>query len=565
MSTVSVRESPDRAVELGRRVAAARRDAGFTQAALARRIGTSLWTVERMERGESDPSPHVRAVAAATGEREAFFELPGAESVAAGEAEGGHAEERRRRLRLPATRSATSGRKVVLGTIVVLVLVRLFSEKLHVLPKIATFVDIPLFLLLVAVAAGHGKGALRSRTPFFVLSMVFVAIAVLSTLANVERVAAAPVLVFVYGFLAPVVFYWAAYRLWPPGEARALSRLIVRLGLLQFAVVALINLPRFAASGDPDDISGTFGENAYQLVFFLILFATLVAGIATYEPRRLTARAAPLLIAVAFGIIFLAQYRTLLLTTAMCVLVAGAMLATTRGRGTLVASIVLVSFVGALGYVATRYPITKFTPTIEALRADPGFFVSARLRVAGDLGDLYTDEPHYIVVGTGPGTYSSRAWRTFAQVNSTSKSDVAGPYVRLLTGGRGYTTDVSDRYVLPRLRGEAVLGSYALTHPLSSYIALAAETGLLGLLLLTGVYGAATFGAASMALRTMRAAKPGDALPALLLATTISFTVLLQMAVFENWLEVMRVTVPTWILLGVATKEYRAREQQATR
>jgi hypothetical protein len=35
--------------------------------------------------------------------------------------------------------------------------------------------------------------------------------------------------------------------------------------------------------------------------------------------------------------------------------------------------------------------------------------------------------------------------------------------------------------------------------------------------------------------------------------------VLLQMGFLENWLEVARVTFPTWILLAVATKEFRAR------
>ena len=44
-------------------------------------------------------------------------------------------------------------------------------------------------------------------------------LAIASAVVNADRVAPAPVLVFIYGFLAPLAVYAAVYRIWPPGNA----------------------------------------------------------------------------------------------------------------------------------------------------------------------------------------------------------------------------------------------------------------------------------------------------------------------------------------------------------
>src|SRR4029453_16232848 len=91
----------------------------------------------------------------------------------------------------------------------------------------------------------------------------------MSTLANASRVETAPVLVFVYGFLGPFGVFLAVSRLWPVGAAILLARLIVALGVVQLVVVVLLDLPRLLATGNPDEISGTFAENPDRLAFLL--------------------------------------------------------------------------------------------------------------------------------------------------------------------------------------------------------------------------------------------------------------------------------------------------------
>lgn len=552
-------------VRIGELIAQARRNLGLTQAQLADKIGTSLWTVENLEQGRGELDRHLSSIARATFKPERWFVRNGADKAGLTETTNGEAIVAAPAGPAPALSVPPpvwgTGRRLILGSIALLVLVRFLTEGVPFLPRFGNFADVLVFLVLVAVAIGRRPDlpSELTKAPFIAPVLLFLCLCVLSALINLSRVAPGPVLLFLYGFLGPLGIYYATGRLWPVGSTRSLSRLLVYLGVAQFAAVLFIDLPRFISTRNPDVIGGTFGYNPYQLVVFLILFASLVAGIATFEPSRLTARLAPLLIGAAFLVIFLAQYRALLVTTALSALAVGFLLRS-RGRGLLVGSLVVVAFIGALTYVSTRFPITKYQPAVSALRSHPGSLASPRLAAADDVLKLYGDDPLFIITGTGPGTYSSRAWRTFALIPSTSKSDSASGYVSALTGGHGYHTDVSDRYILPRYEhAPAILGSRILSQPFSSYLALLAEVGLGGFLLVVGLYVGGLYRASRLLRATIRAAVPDDPLPAILLACAISFFVLLQIAVLENWWETARVTFPAWMLLAIGEKEFKAR------
>ncbi len=540
------------------RIAAARRDASLTQRDLADRIGATVWTIDELEGGRLDPKGFVAAIESATSKPGGWLLETGKRVVESGPTDPEDAISR------SLTTTERFDRNVVLGVFTTLVTVRFFTETIGFLPSAGNFVDVlllPVLLAIVAVRpATHSPLALE-RSPYVVPALIFAGLCVASIVVNTSRVAPAPALLFVYGFLGPLVFYYATYRLWPTSQALALSRTIVVLGVLQFVVIGFFDLPTFLASRNPDDIVGTFGGNAYQLVFFLLVFAALVAGISTLETSRTVARFAIPIFGATFLVIFLAQYRALLIFSALAVLLIGFMLSAARGRGFVVGATVVIAFIAALGYVSAKYPTFKFAPTIEAVREDPMSFVTARFDPGRDVISLYGDDPLFVVTGTGPGTYSSRAWRTFAEVGKASASEgAAQPYATALTGGKAYRTDVSDRYVIPRLEtAPIVLGSAAVTSPFSSYVALLAEVGVLGLVLMVVIYLRALFEAGRMAHASIRSATRHDSLPALALATTVAFFLLLQTAFLENWWEVARATVPSWMMLAVCAKEFAAR------
>lgn len=549
----------DASARIGERIALARREAGLTQKELATRINVPLWTIDRLEGGTGNFFRHRHSIAAATGRSPAWFEPEAA--VDPGHPALSPAPRRSRHRALTLAIRGASGRHVVLASLALLVVIRFFTEVVHVIPRAGNFIDIPIFVVLAiaAMARPRHKGrAISFAGPVF----LFLGLCTMSVVLNPSRVEPGPVLVFLYGFLAPIGVYAAVYRLWPAGNAIAMSRLLVALGVIQLVVVAAIDVPRFITTNNPDVVSGTFGTNAYQLVFFLLLFTALLAGIFTFEKRRLAARLAMPLFAGVLATILLAQYRALLVTTAVTVLLIGFLLGT-RGRGIVAVVVVAVSFGITLSYIAQRFPVLRFAPTLTTLQENPTFYASERLKTASAVIDLYNDRPQSILTGTGPGTFSSRAWQTFAFAGSTSESNVQGRYVKALTGGRTYRTDVSEKYVAPRETGTVIEGSRAVTSPFSSYLSLLAEVGVGGFLLIVGIYLVATARAIKMTLRSLARVRPGDPLPALCVACAIGFLVVLQMGILENWLEVTRVTFPIWMLLGVTSKELDERDGAA--
>lgn len=546
------------AESLGGKMLRARRESGLTSKELADRLDLSLWMTERLERDEEDPTAYLPAIARATDRPEEWF---GNARSAPRETEAMLQEDNERGLAV----SRTAGAPItVLGALILLVGIRFFTELVPVLPRVANFIDIPIFAVLVLASSLRPAAPLRSRRVVFALGvgLLFVVMCAVAIMTNLSRVDLAPALIFVYGFAGPVGIFYAVYRLWPAGSSRTISQLLVLLGLVQLVIVFFVNVPEYIVTQNPDVISGTFGENAYQLVFFLLVLTALLSGIFTFEKQRTITRIVPVLLIAIMAAVFLAQYRSLLPTTAFTIMLLAGMLGLSRARGALIGALGVAALLVTLTYVAQNVPALKFGSAIDKARENPTLYFEKRLSTTNALGTMFGDHPLFLITGTGPGTYASRAWRIFAQT-SDSKSDVAGDYVRTLTKGRLYKTDVSERYVVPQIRSDAIDGSRAVTTPFSSYLSLAAETGLLGLALIVALYVWAFASSLRMTLASARAAQDGDSLPGLLCASTVAFFVLLQMAVLENWLEVTRITFVSWIVFAAATKEFEARRLQA--
>jgi hypothetical protein len=513
-----------------------------------------LWTLDRLERGDEDPGPHLSAIAEATGQRYEVLRARPDEGSETAEAPSTAVE---------GSDDAPSQwvRNIVLGSVAALVLIRYFTEDLGVLPRALKLVDIPiLFVLLLMSMVAPRTASSRSPTMRYLLpGVAFLALCTLSLLVNSGRIEPAPAFLFMYGFLAPIAVFYCVWHLWPTGQALAFSRLLVALACVEFAVVAFGDVPEYIRTKNPDYVSGTFGENAYQLVFFLLMCSALVAGIMTTERRRLAARLAPFFFAATAGTILLAQYRAILLTGALALLLIATLLGLVRVRGAIAGVVVAVVFALGVAIVPAMFPELKLQKTLSTLSGSPGSYVSERLEAGGDVANLYTDMPAAILIGSGPGTFSSRAWETFADSPAKSSASLG---VKLPFSGskKGYTTDVSERYTIQRLQNQkAIEGSFALVQPFSSYYALLAEVGLLGFILIVVVYGRAFIASVRMSLTALRLAPDGDPLPGLLLASTVGFFVLLQMAILENWWEVTRLTFIAWTLLAVATKEFEAK------
>jgi hypothetical protein len=456
-------------------------------------------------------------------------------------------------LRLTQKTSGRGWAMMFSAIMAIVVCIRFFSENLGLVPGVVQYIDVPftalvlLMALLAFVRRGHGEDALHLRMILY----LFVSISLVSLLVNSSRVESLPTTLFLFGFAAPFIFAAAISNV---RFSRTNIELVVRtffwLGVLQLVVGVLYGLPQFLATDNPDYVSGTFGKNAYQFTYFIGLwFLYVLGGVAVgSRPRRRGQNIAIVLAAIAvFGLFYAAQYRAMLIFyTLVILLTLWASPARLSSRLLLTIVISTVSIV-ALIVIGTAFPNLKLLKVFDLFQDSTPIVQSGKLKVAKNVVDMYADMPQTAFVGSGPATFSSRAYTTFAEQTNPNK-DVAGSLAVGLMGGQVYGTDVARRYV-GSVRQVAVQGGTTLSTPRSSYISLAAEVGPLGL----AVYLAAYIGALIFAYRRLVAsAKARDSLGVRLAFTCFGGLVLILIqALFDNWLETTRVSIPLWILVGV--------------
>jgi hypothetical protein len=174
---------------------------------------------------------------------------------------------------------------------------------------------------------------------------------------------------------------------------------------------------------------------------------------------------------------------------------------------------------------------------------------------------LYQQRVHIAIIGCGPGTFSSRAWATFTRIGTYGAVDYSvfenvnwgsGPSEGLAKYTPGY---YSAKYTLPIYQKPvALLGSITIDGPFTSYAALLSEVGCLGTFALVGAYVSTL-----MTLRRIMKASSDRFCFVLALTAIGGFLLLLQMSIFDNWLEVGRVTIPVWAIAALPIAHARAR------
>jgi hypothetical protein len=437
-------------------------------------------------------------------------------------------------------------------SVVLLVCIRFFSEKVRLLPGMVQYIDIPLtvlvgFLTILALARrGFDNDGLRLRLLIYLFFLVFL----VSWTANTTRVSLFPAAMFIFGFLSPLVFSAAAInaRL-GRDDVSLIMRTFFWLGLLQLVVGIFWDFPQFLITDNPDVVSGTFGQNPYQFTYFLGLWLLYVLGgtvIKSGKARRGQGAGIILSSAAVFVLFYAAQYRAMVIFFTLVILftfwVSPAKLSS---RALTSIGVIGVSMITLL-IVSTTFPNLKLLRVFDLLQDTTPLVQSGKLKAVNNMFTMYGDIPHTALVGSGPGTYSSRAYVTFAEEPMGVKANV-NPLVSSLLGGRAYGTDVANRYI-QSLSHTAIQGGNTAASYESSYTSLAAETGPLGL---TAYLAAYVFALRFSYRRLVASAKARDNLGVRIAFVCLGgLMLLLIQSLFDNWLENTRVTIPLWILIG---------------
>lgn len=470
-------------------------------------------------------------------------------------------------------RAAMLIERIIIFSLGFFLLSRFLTEKLRLLPKWVDVLDMPVALALIAIGFlfRPALGTMTSEEDRRVtrLTLLLLLSIAVSVLANAEHVFLPAAALFTLGFAGgPLLFLslsrWVRY---PEEFIRLFQRFLFGVLAINLVVVLVWDLPAFFAYADPDKLSGTFGNNAYQFSFFLAIAAGLLLGFGE-------ARALPRLLVIAiqvglFALYYLLQFRA---GFVFFLIAYGTMLVALYGRrvlrGVLLSGVAVFFSIflidAALDELAGRSQQRFSDYTSRAARGDLGYrdllllianpteyLRYAKFQAFPATARMLWENPWVLLVGVGPGNYVSRAYYTFnVELSSTElKGKGVGGVVQQLFGvTKPWATEMSQRY-LGTLPQEIAFGSYLFASPYSSYLAPLAELGILGAVAVFGLYGFMVRRSFRLVRRAREQAP--EALP-VTLAALIGSVYLFGLGFVDNWWEVTRVVFPTWLLFWAA-------------
>lgn len=454
--------------------------------------------------------------------------------------------------------------KFVLGFVFLILTSRFFTETIDVAPKGVDLLDLAVIPILcsLALVKNYARGVDRTlHRKLLYLVGAFFALSVLSALVNHSRTGLGPLILYVFGMLEGPLLYLCLNRLIRDkilfGEQTA--RFINLLLLAEIAVVVLISYPQTIATGNPDLMSGTFGNNSYQFTALLIVIGGYFVGKQYARPRSLY-----LALGIQFFVIMtflLLQYRTAVpgFFVAYAVLV-GILYGKRFFRlAAVVLPIALITYFG-FSRIATSNLDLKYEDLI-VLSEDLGLVTEyGKYLSYANTVEMYGDHPLTIFFGAGPGTYVSRANYTFTVEIAASQGKGVGGIVTSIFGDKNYFTDVHMQYINPLYHLETLFGSMQINNPNSSILAAAGELGLPGLFVLGAIYIVAV----RRSLRFLRYARRERDPVLLPLASSlvIGMIYLVLIAPLDNYMEIARVTIPNWLLFWTVSTLVRRHQEQ---
>lgn len=453
--------------------------------------------------------------------------------------------------------------RLIIGFFAFFLVSRFFSEVVGILPKWVDILDLP-FIALLGVAASlryvHPEVDLTTHR-FLVRSMfVFVLIAIGSAFVNADDLLAPAALLFVIGFLQGPLLFVALNKIVENADslAQQLRRLFLALLMVNILVVVFINLPMFFASQNPDVISGTYGLNAYQFSVLLVICGGLLLGDDEFQQRqrwRLIGGQAAVLV-----VFYLLQYRAAIPFFILAWII---MIIALYGRRTpkalIAGSFVLLLASNVVSYVMDQVQgetNLKYSDWTKILSDPLSYTQYGKFQAYLQTAQLFEEQPLAALAGVGPGNYVSRAYYTFSYEMASSGSKGVGELVENLFGITGARfTKVSDHY-LGQYRGQAVLGSYQLSNPHSSFLAPIAEIGLLGGVIIIGMYVFLVIKSFKLLQQAKEFAREYLPLATALVAGSVY---LFGLAFLDNYWETSRATLPVWLLFWATSAGVQVR------
>ena len=182
--------------------------------------------------------------------------------------------------------------RFLIGFVFMILTARFFTETLSLAPKAFDLLDlaiIPVLLFVSLVRPVSGDVDLNLHRRVLTYTTIFFLLCILSCLVNFERVSFGPVLLYIFGMLEGPIFFIALNKLIRDKHKFGVqvARFINLILIVEMCVVAFVSYPMVIASGNPDKMSGTFGNNSYQFTALLIIMGGYFIGRQYARPKSI--------------------------------------------------------------------------------------------------------------------------------------------------------------------------------------------------------------------------------------------------------------------------------------
>ncbi len=435
---------------------------------------------------------------------------------------------------------------------------RFFSEKLKILPKYIDLINFPLFFLMfILFLFGINKKIENDETYNKVLRFViFYSITfIISSVFNTNKVLLESSVLFYIGFLEGPFLYLTMNKFInkPEGFVKNVDKIFLVLLLINIVFIFTVDLPEFLITGNPDVISGTYGNNTYQFSFLLMICGGYLLGYNHVKKYRTSFVIISQIVILA--IFYLSQFRAAVPFFLISYMI---MLGYLYGKRLIYRLIPIVLFLFFVTW--SIFFLTNANEKIEGLKYNDWFEIIlnpqefltyGKFKIYYNVVDMWSDYPETMMIGTGPGNFMSRANYTFSY-----ELRVAGKGVSAFIGDffgikNPYWTNLHMKYVYNGIKIEPVLGTYQLSNPYTSYLASITEIGIFGGIYIIVMY-IFMFVSSIRFLKKIRTIRQ-EYVP-LSIALIGGSSYVFMLAFLENYWEMARVTLPLWFLFWTVNK-----------
>lgn len=445
---------------------------------------------------------------------------------------------------------------------------RFFSEKLKILPKYFDVINYPvciIILLLIIITIRRKNQIISKETKFILWSFFIISTTIIvSVIFNSSRILPEGSVLFFLGFMEGPILYLGLDKLTknPQILLKNIDKIFLILLFINMILVFFVDIPIFIINGNPDVISGTYGNGTYQFSLLLLICGGYLLGYNYIRKSKLwIVILSQILILFVF---YISQFRSGLPFFLLSYFLMLMKLYGRRIMLKIVPSLLLILILFTSIYFFTKKEEAmqglRFEDWVEIISEPEKFLTFGKFQIYGNVLNMWNDNPETFIIGTGPGNFLSRANYTFSYELKRIDKGVGGVISQLFNINYPYYTDVHIKYVFNAIKPEAVLGTWQFSNPYTSYLAGITEIGIIGGLMIIIIYIYIT--RKSFKFFDILSAKREKYLP-LSIALIGSSTYLFGIAFLDNYWETARVTLPVWLLFwAVKTAAYSNDENE---